>query len=89
MPWVPQGNGNLAYWCALLPLPVVAIAGMDAARATQAAHCGAAGVAVISAVTAAPSPETAIAALREAIDRPVGRTRQYQHVALPQSTLLS
>jgi hydroxymethylpyrimidine kinase/phosphomethylpyrimidine kinase/thiamine-phosphate diphosphorylase len=89
MPWVPQGNGNLAYWCALLPLPVVAIAGMDAARATQAAHSGAAGVAVISAVTAAPSPETAIAALREAIDRPVGRTRQYQHVALPQSTLLS
>jgi len=89
MPWVPQGNGNLAYWCALLPLPVVAIAGMDAARATQAAQCGAAGVAVISAITAAPSPETAIAALMEAIDRPVGRTREYQHVALPQSTLSS
>ncbi|MCC2675454.1 MAG: thiDE, partial [Ramlibacter sp.] len=87
MPWVPQGNGNLAYWCALLPLPVVAIAGMDVARATQAAQCGAAGVAVISAITAATSPETAIAVLKDAIDRPVGRTRAYQHVALPQSTL--
>lgn len=87
MPWVPQGNGNLAYWCAMLPLPVVAIGGMDVARATQAAECGAAGVAVISAITAAGFPETAIASLKEAIDRPVGRTREYQHVALPQSTL--
>jgi len=89
MPWVPQGNGNLAYWSALLPLPVVAIGGMDVARSTQAAQCGVAGVAVISAITAAPSPEAAIAALMETIDRPVGRTRQYQHVALPQSTLSS
>jgi hydroxymethylpyrimidine kinase / phosphomethylpyrimidine kinase / thiamine-phosphate diphosphorylase len=87
MPWIPQGNGNLAYWCALLPLPVVAIAGMDVARATQAARCGAAGVAVISAITAAASPETAIAVLKQAIDRPVGETASYHHVALPQSTL--
>ena len=87
MPWIPQGNGNLAYWCALLPLPVVAIAGMDVARATQAARCGAAGVAVISAITAAASPEKTIAELRQAIDRPVGNTPQYQPVALPQSTL--
>jgi thiamine monophosphate synthase len=62
---------------------------MDVARATQAAECGAAGVAVISAITAATSPETAIAVLKDAIDRPVGRTRQYQHIALPQSTLSS
>jgi len=87
MPWMPQGNGNLAYWCTLLPLPVVAIAGMDAARATQAAQCGAAGVAVISAITAAASPENAIAELRQAIDRPVGKTPPYQPIALPQSTL--
>ena len=63
MPWIPQGNANLAYWCALLPLPVVAIGGMDVARASQAMRCGAAGVAVISAITAAASPETAIAEL--------------------------
>lgn len=87
MPWIAQGNGNLAYWCALLPLPVVAIAGMDAARATQAVQCGAAGVAVISAITAAASPEAAIVALKEAIDRPVGGTTPYRLVALPQSTL--
>lgn len=87
MPWIPQGNGNLAYWCALLPIPVVAIAGMDAPRAAQAARCGAAGVAVISAITAAASPETAIAVLKQAIDRPFGRTPAYQLAAVPQSTL--
>lgn len=86
MPWVPQGNANLAYWCALLPLPVVGIAGMDVARTAQAAQCGAAGVAVISAITAAPSPEAAIQALHLAIDSG-HETPRYQAAALPQSTL--
>lgn len=67
MPWIAQGNGNLAYWCALLPIPVVAIAGMDAARATQAMRCGAASVAVISGITSAGSPEAAIREFQQAI----------------------
>lgn len=53
MPWIAQGEGNLAYWCRLLPLPVVAIGGMDVARARAARLCGAAGVAVMSGITAA------------------------------------
>lgn len=72
MPWIAQGNGNLAYWCRLLPLPVVAIAGMDAARAMQAAQCRAAGVAVISAITATPDPEAAVSALQNAIAAGLG-----------------
>jgi thiamine-phosphate diphosphorylase len=87
MPWIPQGNGNLAYWCSLLPCPVVAIAGMDVTRATQAVECGAAGVAVISAITAAASPEKAIAELQNALIRQSAGTSTYRHVALPQSTL--
>ncbi len=67
MPWIPQGNGNLAYWCRLLPLPVVAIAGMDVQRATQAIRAGAAGVALISGITAAPTPEGAIAVYLQAM----------------------
>ncbi len=70
MPWIPQGNDNLAYWCSKLnPLgvPVVAIAGMDAKRATEAVQCGAASVAVISAVTAASDPEAVIQQLQAAI----------------------
>ncbi|MDO9357792.1 MAG: thiamine phosphate synthase [Polaromonas sp.] len=69
MPWIPQGKDNLAYWCSLLPLPVVGIAGMDVARTEEAARCGAAGVAVISAITAAPSPEDAVRELQQALQR--------------------
>jgi hydroxymethylpyrimidine kinase / phosphomethylpyrimidine kinase / thiamine-phosphate diphosphorylase len=87
MPWTAQGNANLAYWCALLPVPVVAIAGMDATRAGQAMRCGAAGVAVIGAITAAASPEAAIGELSHAI-HDAARTPRYQSPALPRSTLL-
>ena len=86
MPWIAQGNDNLAYWCALLPLPVVAIAGMDAPRATQAMQCGAAGVAVISAITDATDPEAAITHLQQALQS----GRELPRVAgpkLPKSTL--
>ncbi len=67
MPWIAQGNGNLAYWCKLLPTPVVGIAGMDVVRAEQALQCGVAGVAVISAITSAGLPEMAIAQLQQAV----------------------
>ena len=86
MPWIAQGNDNLAYWCSLLPLPVVAIAGMDAARAMQAMQCGAAGVAVISAITAAASPETEIERLQQAV-RAGQLLPRRQSPKLPQSTL--
>ena len=69
MPWIPQGKDNLAYWCSLLPTPVVGIAGMDVARTEEAAACGAAGVALISAITAAPSPEAAMSELQQALQR--------------------
>ncbi len=86
MPWIPQGNGNLAYWCKLLPTPVVGIAGMDVARTEEAAACGAAGVAVISAITAAASPEAAIDQLRQALRR--GRSGPPASAPLlPKSTL--
>ncbi|MGZ5196270.1 MAG: thiamine phosphate synthase, partial [Ramlibacter sp.] len=86
MPWIAQGNDNLAYWCALLPLPVVAIAGMDADRATEAMRRGAAGVALISGITAAASPEAMISTLQKAIENR-RETPKYQPPALPQSTL--
>lgn len=68
MPWLPQGTHNVAYWSALLPLPLVAIGGINVERASEARKAGASGVAVISAVTAAASPEAAIIALKQAID---------------------
>ena len=68
MPWTPQGEDNLAYWCSLLDAPVVAIGGMDAGRAREAMRCGAAGVAVVGAISRAPSPAAATAALQQAVD---------------------
>jgi hydroxymethylpyrimidine kinase/phosphomethylpyrimidine kinase/thiamine-phosphate diphosphorylase len=66
MPWQPQGTHNVAYWSTLLPLPLVAIGGINVEWASKARQAGAAGVAVISAITAAASPEAAIMALNEA-----------------------
>jgi hydroxymethylpyrimidine kinase / phosphomethylpyrimidine kinase / thiamine-phosphate diphosphorylase len=86
MPWIPQGNGNLAYWCSLLDVPVVAIAGMDRERTVQAMQCGAAGVALISGITAAASPEDMMATLRGAVANG-HETLKYQPPTLPQSTL--
>lgn len=63
MPWVPQGEDNLAYWARLLPVPVVGIAGMDEARVREAARCGAASAAVITAITQAQDPAAAVRAL--------------------------
>jgi hydroxymethylpyrimidine kinase/phosphomethylpyrimidine kinase/thiamine-phosphate diphosphorylase len=85
MPWIPQGSGNLAYWCALLPTPVVAIAGMDLPRAREAMRCGAASVAVISAITAAGAPEAAARELMDAVALPPDS--QPNAPALPRPTL--
>jgi hydroxymethylpyrimidine kinase/phosphomethylpyrimidine kinase/thiamine-phosphate diphosphorylase len=68
MPWIPQGNANLGYWCNLLPLPVVAIAGMDPTRTREARELGAAGVAVLSGITAATDPEGAVDTYVRSID---------------------
>ena len=67
MPWIPQGDANLAYWCALLhDTPVVAIGGMDPARARDAMRAGAWAVAVVGAITRSEDPREAIAALQHA-----------------------
>ncbi len=51
-----------------LRCPVVAIGGIDAANAARAIAAGADGVAVVSAICAAPDPRAAAQALRAAID---------------------
>ena len=67
MPWIPQGNGNLAHWRRLLPTPIVAIGGMDLPRAAEARACGADGIAVMSGITAAANPEEAVPAFQGAL----------------------
>ncbi len=90
MPWLPQGNANLAYWSTLLPLPVVGIAGMHAQRVHEAMAAGAVGAAAITAITEAADPEAAMAGLQQAVH--TGRAAWGGHSSpaaplLPQSTL--
>ncbi|MFN3929168.1 MAG: thiamine phosphate synthase [Thermoflexus sp.] len=56
-------------------LPVVAIGGVSSENAAACIHAGAAGVAVISAITQAPDPEAAARALRQAVDRALAERR--------------
>lgn len=48
MPWRPQGLGNLAWWVAMAPAPVVGIGGVvDPQQLVQVAACGAAAGCVV------------------------------------------
>jgi len=57
----------------LVPLPAVGIGGIDAARAADVIAAGADGVAVVSAICAAPDPEEAARAIAAAVA--AGRAR--------------
>jgi hydroxymethylpyrimidine kinase/phosphomethylpyrimidine kinase/thiamine-phosphate diphosphorylase len=68
MPWRPQGDANLAYWCRLLAgTPVVAVGGMDVPRARSAMLAGAWAVAVVGAIVRNEQPAAAITDLRAAV----------------------
>jgi thiamine-phosphate pyrophosphorylase len=59
----PRGLGQLAEVCRSVRIPVIAIGGIDREGARDAAAAGAAGVAVIAAVTGAPDMRGAVRAL--------------------------
>lgn len=71
MPWHPQGLHNLAWWCAMAGVPVVAIGGiLEPAQAEAAAACGADGVCVVRAL--GDSPALTVPLFRQALDRAQG-----------------
>ncbi len=63
----PWGLEALAAYCRESPHVVVAIGGITLANARSVIEAGAGGIAVVSAICAAPDPEAAARALREAI----------------------
>jgi hydroxymethylpyrimidine kinase/phosphomethylpyrimidine kinase/thiamine-phosphate diphosphorylase len=68
MPWRPQGPHNLAWWCAMAGVPVVAIGGiLEPAQAETAATCGADGVCVVRAL--GDSPAFTVPLFRQALER--------------------
>ncbi len=62
----PLGIAGLAECCRLVDVPTVAIGGISLENAAEVFAAGAAGIAVISAICSAESPEHAAAALRDA-----------------------
>lgn len=85
MPWRAQGHDNLAWWCAMAGVPVVAIGGiLSPEHVTTAARCGASGVCLVRVLgddPAASVPPLA-AALAAALAMP-----PLQAPALPHPTL--
>jgi thiamine-phosphate diphosphorylase len=71
---VPRGLAGVREISAATPLPVVGIGGIDAGNARQVLEAGAAGVAVISAVAAAPDPAVATRELVAAVRGTAGRS---------------
>lgn len=66
MPWQPQGMDNLAWWCRMAGVPVVAIGGiLEADRVFDAARCGADGVCIVRGL--GEQPETVVPALQDAL----------------------
>lgn len=63
----PLGLNAFGKICAVVPLPVVGIGGIDAGRAAQVVRAGACGVAVIRDIMAAEDPEAAAKALIEGV----------------------
>lgn len=55
----PWGLSGLKQLCAISKHPVIAIGGIDETNAKQIIDCGAAGIAVVSAIFNAPCPKTA------------------------------
>lgn len=68
----PIGLDGLAAVCAAVRIPVLAIAGITAARVADVLAAGAHGVAVIGAIAAADDPGRATRELLDAIDAAVG-----------------
>lgn len=66
----PIGPDGLAAVCRAARHPVIAIGGIAAANVFRLGDAGAAGIAVISAITAAPDPEAAARLLRRALGEP-------------------
>jgi thiamine-phosphate pyrophosphorylase len=64
----PRGIATLAAVAGAVAAPVIAIGGITAERVSEALGAGAAGVAVISAILAAPDPAAATMRLRLALD---------------------
>ena len=72
----PLGLAGLRAVGAMLPVPFVAIGGIDASNAGTVIAAGAAGIAVVSAICAADDPRAAAAELQRVVDASLAVSRE-------------
>jgi hydroxymethylpyrimidine kinase / phosphomethylpyrimidine kinase / thiamine-phosphate diphosphorylase len=85
MPWRAQGPDNLAWWCAMAGMPVVAIGGiLSVEQVATAVRCGASGVCLVRALGA--DPEASVPPLAAALGEGLAMAR-LPVPALPHPTL--
>jgi len=65
----PRGVGSLREVVASVGIPIIALGGINAANARQCLAAGVRGVAVMSAVMAAPDPARAVAELKQTLNK--------------------
>jgi hydroxymethylpyrimidine kinase/phosphomethylpyrimidine kinase/thiamine-phosphate diphosphorylase len=86
MPWQPQGQRNLAWWCAMAGVPVVAIGGiLHPDQAQAAAACGADGVCVVRGL--GDDPSLTVPAFQQALARARRTAATMATPDLPQPSL--
>jgi hydroxymethylpyrimidine kinase / phosphomethylpyrimidine kinase / thiamine-phosphate diphosphorylase len=72
MPWIAQGLDNLAWWCRMAGVPVVAIGGiLEPGKVFDAARSGADGVCIVRGL--GDDPQQVVPALQAALE--AGRAR--------------
>ena len=88
MPWRPQGLDNLAWWCAVAGVPVVAIGGiLSAEQMTLAARSGASAVCAVRVL--GENPCATVPVLQQALERGRALAHQLPVPALPHPSLAS
>lgn len=65
----PRGVGSLREVVASVGIPIIALGGINTANARQCLAAGARGVAVMSAIMAAPDPARAVAELKQTLNK--------------------
>ncbi len=86
MPWRPQGLDNLAWWCRMAGVPVVAIGGiLGAQQVREAAACGADGVCIVRGL--GEQPEQVVPQLQAALQAGRGDAAAADHIAWPHPSL--
>jgi hydroxymethylpyrimidine kinase / phosphomethylpyrimidine kinase / thiamine-phosphate diphosphorylase len=88
MPWQAQGLDNLAWWCAMVGTPVVAIGGiLSASQMTQAAQCGASGVCAVRGL--GDNPSLTVPALQQALADGRQSDKRIEAPAWPHTSLIA